>query len=55
MTYCLVAESEADFKAGKLSITTPIAKALIGKKLGDNEEVQVPAGLMEFEVMDISI
>ena len=41
--------------AGKLSITTPIAKALIGKKLGDKVEVQVPAGLMEFEIMDISI
>ena len=50
MTYTLVSESEADFKAGKLSITTPIAKALIGKV-----EVQVPAGLMEFEIMDISI
>ena len=48
-------ESEADFKAGKLSITTPIAKALIGKKLGDKVEVQVPAGTMEFEIMDISI
>ncbi len=44
MTYTLVSESEADFKAGKLSITTPIAKALIGKKLGDKVEVQVPAG-----------
>ena len=55
MTYTLVSESEADFKAGKLSITTPIAKALIGKKLGDKVEVQVPAGMMEFEIMDISI
>ena len=55
MTYTLVSESEADFKAGKLSITTPIAKALIGKKLGDKVEVQVPAGTMEFEIMDISI
>ena len=55
MTYTLVYESEADFKAGKLSITTPIAKALIGKKLGDKVEVQVPAGTMEFEIMDISI
>ena len=55
MTYMLVSESEADFKAGKLSITIPIAKALIGKKLGDKVEVQVPAGMMEFEIMDISI
>ena len=55
MTYTLVSESEADFKAGKLSNTTPIAKALIVKKLGDKVEVKVPAGTMEFEIMDISI
>ena len=55
MTYTLVSETEADFKSGKLSITTPIAKALMGKKVGDKVEVQVPAGLMEFEIMDITI
>ncbi|MDY4044408.1 MAG: transcription elongation factor GreA [Marinifilaceae bacterium] len=55
MTYTLVSETEADFKAGKLSVTTPIAKALLGRKLGDKVEVQVPAGKMEFEIMDITI
>lgn len=55
MTYTLVSETEADFKAGKLSIHTPIAKALVGKKLGDKVKVQVPAGEMEFEIMDISL
>lgn len=55
MTYTLVSESEADFKAGKLSINTPIAKGLIGKKVGDVAEVQVPSGLIPFEIIDISI
>lgn len=55
MTYMLVSETEADFKAGKLSIHTPIAQALVGKKLGDKVKVQVPAGEMEFEIMDISL
>lgn len=55
MTYTLVSESEADFKAGKLSIHTPIARALIGKKIGDKVNVTVPAGEMEFEIMDITL
>lgn len=55
MTYTLVSETEADFKAGKLSIHTPIAQALVGKKLGDKVTVKVPAGEMEFEIMDISL
>ncbi len=55
MTYTLVSETEADFKAGKLSIHTPIAQALVGRKLGDIVKVQVPAGEMEFEIMDISL
>jgi transcription elongation factor GreA len=55
MTYLLVSETEADFKSGKLSVSTPIAKALIGKKLGDVVEVQVPAGLMQFEIVNISL
>ena len=54
MTYTLVSETEADFKAGKLSVNTPIAKALIGKKVGDRVEVEVPAGRMEFEIVDIT-
>ena len=55
MAYTLVSETEADFKAGKLSIHTPIAQALVGKKLGDKVMVKVPAGEMEFEIMDISL
>ncbi|MDR0544935.1 MAG: transcription elongation factor GreA [Odoribacteraceae bacterium] len=55
MTYMLVSETEADLKAGKLSVNTPIAKALIGKKLGDLVEVQVPAGIMQLEIVNISI
>lgn len=55
MTYMIVSESEANLKEGKLSVTTPIAKGLLGKKVGEKAEVRVPSGLMEFEIMDISI
>lgn len=55
VVYTLVAESEANLKEGKLSIATPIAKALIGKKVGDVVEVQVPSGLMSFKILDISL
>ncbi|HLW08704.1 MAG TPA: transcription elongation factor GreA [Marinilabiliaceae bacterium] len=55
MTYQLVSESEADLKAGKIAITTPIAQGLLGKKLGDKVEIQVPSGLMTFEILDISL
>ena len=55
MTYTLVSETEADFKQGKLSINTPIAKGLIGKVIGDIVEIQVPNGLIPFEVIDISM
>ncbi|PJJ83678.1 transcription elongation factor GreA [Mucilaginibacter auburnensis] len=54
MSYQLVAESEADMKAGKISITSPIAKGLLGKKVGEIAEIAVPAGKMEFEVLEIS-
>lgn len=54
MEYLLVPETEADLKAGKLSIATPIAKALLGKKMGDLVEVQVPAGKIPFEIVAIS-
>lgn len=54
MTYTLVPESESDFKAGKISVSSPIAKALIGNSKGDKVIVQAPAGAMEFEIMDIS-
>ncbi len=53
--YTLVAESEANLKENKLSIATPIAKALIGKKVGDVVDVQVPSGLMRFEILEISL
>jgi transcription elongation factor GreA len=54
MIYMLVAESEANLKEGKLSIGTPIAQALLGKKVGDKVEVQVPSGTVTFEIMEIS-
>lgn len=55
MVYTLVSETEANFKEGKLSIHTPIAQAFVGKKVGDKVTVQVPAGEMEFEILDISL
>lgn len=55
MSYMLVSESEANLKEGKLSVTTPIAKGLIGKKIGDKATVNVPSGVMEFEILEISL
>ena len=54
MTYTIVPESESDFKAGKISVSSPIAKALIGNAKGDVVTVQAPAGSMEFEILEIS-
>lgn len=54
MQYTLVSENEANLKEGKISIGTPIAKALLGKKVGDVVEVQIPVGLVNFEIVDIS-
>ncbi len=54
MQFTLVAESEADLKAGKISINTPIAVGLLGKKVGDTAEIQVPAGKMPFEILEIT-
>jgi len=54
MQYTLVSENEANIKEGKISTGTPIAKALLGKKVGDLVEVQIPAGLVSFEVLEIS-
>ncbi|MGN6639126.1 MAG: transcription elongation factor GreA [Mucilaginibacter sp.] len=54
MTYQLVSESEADLKSGKISVTSPIAKGLLGKKVGEKTEIMVPAGKMEFEILEIS-
>lgn len=55
MTYLIVSESEANLKEAKLSVTTPIAKGLLGKKVGEKATVNVPSGAMEFEVMDITL
>jgi transcription elongation factor GreA len=55
MTYTLVSESEADLKSGKISVNTPIAQGLLGKKVGDKVDIQVPSGTLSFEVLDISI
>ena len=54
-TYHLVTEGEADIAAGTLSVTTPIAKGLLGKKVGDVVEVKVPAGIMTFEILEIGL
>ena len=55
MTYTLVSDSEANLKEGKIAISTPIAQGLLGKKVGDIAEIKVPSGIMQFEIMDISI
>jgi transcription elongation factor GreA len=55
MTYCIVSEKEADLKAGKISSTSPIGKGLVGKAKGEIAEIQVPSGIMTFEILDISI
>lgn len=55
VVYTLVSESEANLKEGKLSVGTPIAKALLGHKLGDIVTVNVPAGELKFEIAEISI
>lgn len=54
MTYTIVPESEADLKSGKISVTSPIAKGLIGKEVGNKVAIQAPAGLMEFEIMKVT-
>ncbi len=53
--YMLVSENESDIKNGKISVTTPIAKGLLGKKVGDVVEIKVPSGVMSFEVIEISL
>lgn len=55
MEYYIVPETEADLKAGKMSITTPIAQGLLGKKVGDVVSVKVPSGEIGFEILGISI
>lgn len=53
VTYQIVGDDEADLKAGKISISSPIARALIGKYAGDIAEVQAPGGVREYEVLDV--
>lgn len=55
MTYTLVSEEEADLKTGKISVMSPIGKGLLGKKVGESTEIQVPAGKIEFEIQEISL
>lgn len=55
MTYILVAEEEADLKQGKISINSPFAKGLLGKVVGDKAQIQAPAGMVEVEVVEITL
>lgn len=55
MEYMIVGETEADFAHGKLAATTPIAKALMGHKVGEVVEAQVPQGIIKFKILDISL
>ena len=54
MTYAIVPEKEANFKEGKISINSPIGKGLLGKQVGEIAEIMVPAGKMQFEVLEIT-
>ena len=54
MNYTLVAESEADLKTGKISVTSPIGKGLLGKSVGEIAEIKVPNGTLKFEIVEIS-
>lgn len=54
MKYTLVAESEADLKTAKISVSSPIGKGLLGKKVGETAEITVPNGTLKFEILEIS-
>jgi transcription elongation factor GreA len=54
MNYTLVADGEANLAAGKISVNSPIGKGLLGKSLGDIAEIQVPNGVLKFEILEIS-
>jgi transcription elongation factor GreA len=54
MTYTLVPEEESDLKKNRISVSSPIAKGLLGKSKGDVAEIQAPAGKIEFEILEIS-
>jgi transcription elongation factor GreA len=55
MEYQLVPESEANFKLGKIAVSSPIAQGLIGKKVGDIVQIKVPSGIIPFEIISISV
>ena len=55
MAYTLVSDSEANLKENKISVNTPIAQGLMGKKIGDLVSIKVPSGLVEFEIIDITL
>ena len=55
MTFTIVGESEADFTKGRLAATTPIAKALIGHGVGETVEAKVPAGVIKFKILEITV
>ena len=55
MTYTLVSESEANLKEGKISVQTPIAQGLLGKKVGDVAQIRIPQGTIELEIVNISV
>ena len=54
MEYKLVAQSEADLATGKISVDSPIGRGLLGKKVGEMAEIQVPNGVVKFEIIEIS-
>jgi transcription elongation factor GreA len=54
MIYTLVADGEADLASNKLSVNSPIGKGLLGKSVGEVAEVQVPNGIMKFDILEIS-
>lgn len=55
MAYTIVSDNESDLKAAKISVSTPIAKGLLGKKIGDIVEIQVPSGIIPFEIINIEL
>jgi len=55
LQYTIVSEKEADLKSGKISVKSPIGMGLMGKKIGDEVEVKIPAGIINFEILEISI
>lgn len=54
MSYTLVPENDADIKQGKISVSSPVAKGLLGKNLGEKVDIKVPAGILTFEILEIS-